>query len=262
MKCQPSFFYSEKIAERRQQQAKQRLGESVVYRLLVFAFYLLGARREEIAEFFGFTLASVKAIVARLISHGILALDDRRRSHPGVPPPVPPPVVEDSTIKVEKEGSKIVLSGYFEIPLPSNKDRLSRKIFVLNLFNADIISRAEAATLLNCSPEAISLNIKKFREGGAIALMDQRRGQSYDYKFTSNVRGEMVYSCSMIAIEGERISSITISEHLQKAGYQDLSQRGIRKHMTEIGIVAIKDRLREDVKVAVNDRVKKNQPIR
>jgi hypothetical protein len=60
--------------------AETALGPDVIKRLLIYALYLLGFKREVLAEMFGYQLAGVKSIIDRVSSHGLEGLLDRRRT--------------------------------------------------------------------------------------------------------------------------------------------------------------------------------------
>jgi len=71
------------------------------------------------------------------------------------------------------------------------------------------------------------------------SIIDNRRGQSQDYRFTPEVKAELIQQIAANAICKKPTSSSVISEHLKQRCNLDLPDRSIRLHVKRMGLSEI-----------------------
>jgi len=76
MNCETPPF-SPKLSSQRVSQAKSLLGEKAVQKILVYALFLLGAKRSEISSFSGMPPGSIRSLVLSMNHRGLAGLEDQ-----------------------------------------------------------------------------------------------------------------------------------------------------------------------------------------
>jgi len=148
--CPWTLTCSQAHADKRLRAASSTVGEAVVQRLLAYALFLMGAKREEIAAQLSMPLGTLLSLLTRIGQHGVAAIEDRRFRHsafaPPLPPTVPPPsvAVSSSTVQITMGSPAITVS----IP---QRNRLQTKVVLLTLLDSGVLERAQVARLLGYS---------------------------------------------------------------------------------------------------------------
>ena len=170
--CPSSLTFSTAHADKRVQAAATTLGEVVVQRLLAFALFLMGARREDIAQHLSIPLGTLFSLLTRVGQHGLPALEDRRHRHSQFRPPPHPSTVP---LKVAAKKSGIVLdfgpSGA-TVSIPGHHP-LQTKVFLLTLLHSGVLDRSRVARWLE-SPSVV-------REGGRVMAWHNPGHPGYAY---------------------------------------------------------------------------------
>lgn len=216
------------------------LGKDVLVRLLIYALYLLGFKRDTLARLFGYQLAGIKSIIERVNSFGLEGLIDRRRS-----------IKEQESSKPEisltTQDIVIFLPGPVDLKLKQD-DLLARKIMATTLVDAGIITSLQGAEILEYTPQAFSRLLKRYREKGSTDLIDKRRGQQHDYKVDLAVKSEILYhflkfSCQNIFFSSKDIHRAVNETFPEKA----ISERTIRHYLTIWGFSRVHRRLNAEL---------------
>ncbi len=216
------------------------LGRDVLTRFLIYALYLLGFKREALAEMFGYQLSGVKSIVDRVGTSGLEGLQDRRRT-------VKEPEAMEPEIKVQKDAIMLYTPEPLEISFKAG-DFLARKVVASVLADSEIISPAQGAALLDYTPQAFNRLLQRYRQEGSLRLIDQRKGQRHDYKVDLPVKSEILYHFVRLSCLNEPFSSKEIHEAVSRAfPEKEISERTIRHHLTLLGFSAVQKRLKEEL---------------
>lgn len=70
-------------------------------------------------------------------------------------------------------------------------------------------------------------------------MIDKRKGQIQDYRFTPEIKAELIQQVTANAITGKRTSSRVISEQINERCGLNLPDRSIRLHMKKLGLLTI-----------------------
>ena len=249
---------SQALARTRLNKAVVALGEEVVRRIVAFGLFLIGFPRESVANSLGFSTAGLKSLVDQVLKDGVARFLDRRKkqSYPSIARAEPAkPQLE---IGLEEGFVEVKLSGPCKLTVKDG-DRLGRKILAMMLIDSGLISQRKGARLIGCKPLAVSKNLQLYRQEGSRALVDRRVGQRRDYKFTTSIKGELIYAFTMDILKECRTSQGTITSYLEKTFNRPFSTRTVSYHLAKSGLNDIKKRLISDIMCEVNDRVEKKR---
>ena len=79
LNCPYSLAFSSTHSLKRLEKADKILGKSLVNRIIGFALFLLGAKREDIAQYLSLPFGTFLSFLTRIDQHGLLAFEDRRK---------------------------------------------------------------------------------------------------------------------------------------------------------------------------------------
>lgn len=226
--------FSSTHAQKRQEKACEVMGESVVSRILAFALFLLGGKREEIGEYLGIPLGTLLSFLTRMNACGLPALEDRRISPVKNLPEIRklPKCcvnVQDQNISIQFGTTEPLL----EIP---RANQLQAKTVLFTLLSHGLLSTNEAAAALELSARRVRDLSAKMHEYDVDALIDKRRGQQQDYRFTPEVKAELVQQFALNAISGQSTSSRTLAKNLKQRCKVIISDRTIRLQAQKLGL--------------------------
>ncbi len=74
-------------------------------------------------------------------------------------------------------------------------------------------------------------------------MIDQRKGQLSDYRFTAEVKAELIQQFVLDIVAEGRASGRSLSEHLLSRCELRLSERSIRDQLGKLGLSRIKESL-------------------
>jgi hypothetical protein len=236
-----SARFSAALQQQRMGQARKILGEKVVDRILCFALYLLGIERSSIAELIGSPAGTVRSIVRAVLHGGIAAFEDRRRRSSTFLPPQP----KEMRITVgrrEQEGVSVDFEGKGGIQIPAGNS-LQARVVVLTLLSGGLVGSGDAAEALGLST-VHTLNLARALEREDIrTLIDRREGQKQDYRFTAEVKAELIQQFVLDIVTEGRASGRSLAEHLAGRCELRLSERSIRDQLSRLGLSRIKESL-------------------
>ena len=187
--CLNELSFSETHSRKRFAKAYRVFGRAVVHRIVGFALFLLGAKREDIAQALSLPLGTFFSFLNRASRSGIAALVDQR-TRPTPQPPIRKPGL-NVTLRVEDDAIHVVFNDDSTVALPK-ADLLQCKIVLLCLVNAKLLSPQHVSQALGLSERRIRSLKSNFLAQGSPALFDQRRGQQKDYRVTPEVKAEIV----------------------------------------------------------------------
>lgn len=234
LRCPSDLSFSATHAAKRLQKAYRGLGVSVVHRIIGFALFLLGANRQQIAQYLGMPFGTFLSFLTRVEKHGLVGLEDRRSSSAG-----------RQTRVVSPQGWSVrALGKHIEMPLDSEHNSieipqanaLQSKVVLLTLLQNRFLSAQQVSEALGLSQRHTRALSARLYQQDAAALIDQRKGQLSDYRFTAEVKAELVQQFTAHAICGQRTSSRYLSEELERRCELHLSDRTIRFHIKKMGL--------------------------
>ena len=240
--CPSALSFSETHSNKRVEAASKTLGEGVVKRVLAFALFLMGARREDIARHLSIPLGTFLSLLTRIARHGLPAVEDRRHRHseflplPERPRPAP---------RVTSKKSEIVLNFGGQgrtVSIPTSNS-LQTKVFLLTLLHNGFLDRTRVADLLGYSSTHTARMARQLAEGDVAALLDKRQGQKEDYRVTPEVKAELVQQFAVDVIARGKTSGEAISVELQDRCGIALPARTVRHHLARMGLPAIRHSL-------------------
>ena len=237
--CQKAFF-SSSLQQQRLEQARSVLGERVVDRLLCFSLFLLGIQRNTIAELLDAPPGTVRSVVRSVLHDGLPALEDRRSFSSTFLPSRQEPV----KITIEKSPEMITVnlgdSGRIEIPL---ENVLQQRVVLLSLLTDGLLSTREVSETLGLSMVHTRELSEKLSAGDVASLIDKRSGQTQEYRFTPEVKAQLIEQFVVDLVRDGRVSGRQMAEHLQQRCGIELSERSIRDHLRKLGLSRIKKSL-------------------
>ena len=242
--CQ-NLKFSPELAEQRLEQAKSILGISVLKRILCFALYLLGAKRSVIASTLGIPSESAKTTLRVLLRDGLSAFEDRRQKKSTFLPPAS--IASQIKINVQKDSEHFIFeikpSGdCIKVPLTNP---IQAKTLLLTLMNSGLLPASEISKALGLTIPHVRELGKKLTQEDVLGLADKRRGQTQNYRITTEVVALLIQQFAAHAVTGKSISSIVLAQELNKQQGLGLSDRTIRSHTQKLGLPMIAKSLPE-----------------
>jgi hypothetical protein len=250
MNCLNELSFSETHSRKRLAKAHRVFGRAVVHRIVGFALFLLGARREDIAQALSLPLGTFFSFLNRASRSGTAAFVDQR-TRPTPQPPIREPGLT-VTLRVEEEAIHVVFNDDSTVTLPK-ADPLQCKTVLLCLVNAKLLSPQQVSQALGLSERRIRALKSDFLAQGSPALFDQRCGQQKDYRVTPEIKAEIVQQFVVNVVAARKTSGHRLAEDLRDRCALHVSPRTIRLHTGKLGLRALRESL-----PALLESVKKN----
>ncbi len=242
LRCQELPRLSEQKSRNRLASANNVLGPALVSRVVGFALYLLGASRRALAEITGLRPDALKALVSRVLSDGLPALEDRRRRLPTAFP-APALVRPQPRVQVRDETVVIELDEHQKIEI-LRKNRLQCRTVLLTFLEANLLGIDQVADALNLSKVRVRSLRAVLQNEGVPGLMDQRKGRR-EYRVTPGVKAEIIQQFMLNLATNVSTSSARLQEDLDERCQIQLGPRTIRLHLERLGLRGIGKSLRE-----------------
>jgi len=252
LNCPLTLTFSPTFRAKRLRKACDLLGTAVVKRLVAFVLFLLGANREDIARFVSMPFGTFLSLLIRIETIGLAGFEDRRKSSPLEHVQTQSPAM---TLRVKDRSVSVVPSAeahIIDIP-PGNA--LQAKVVLLTFLDNGLLSSKDTSYVLEFSQRHTRELNSRLREKDAYALMDNRKGQLRDYRFTPQIKAEIVQQFAANAISGTKTSSRTIAGQIERRCGLHLSDRSLRLHIHKLGLSYIVQSLPQLV-----DTLKKTLP--
>ncbi len=148
---------------------------------------------------------------------------------------------------VKKENGYLRISigsSGVEFTMPAG-NRLQCKAVLFTLLDNGLVAASEVAKAVGLSRRRVRDLTAAMREKDLPALLDRRKGQEKDYRFTPEIKSELVQQFALNALSGQPTSGRAIAEDLQRRCEMELSERSVRLHLNKLGLVRIADSLPE-----------------
>lgn len=240
--CQ-NLSFDQKLSAKRLKKAQGIFPIKILLNIICLSLYLLGMERSMIASVLDLSPNTVRTKIRIFFSDGACALFDRRKKI--LDPQVkdePETCVKSQTVVEQTKEELVLRVGDICIAIPKN-NYLQTRAVILTLIQNKIITKAEAAENLNLSPVHIGCLCNKLKDKDIHFLLDQRKGQKQDYKFTPEVKAQLIQIFTINSLTGKSTSGKAIGEKLDAMFETSFSERSIRFHMRKLGLRQIKSTL-------------------
>ena len=254
LNCPTSLTYSATHSHKRFEKASKIFGVTILKRIIGFALFLLGANRREIADFLNIPYGTFLSFLTRMEKFGLPAFDDRRKNDPVEIRPSPA-WLEISLGNQEKSLCIQFDRSHTPLVIPET-NALQTKLLLLTFVHNQLLSAEDVSRILGCSPRHVRELSHRIDERDVQALLDHRKGQLSDYRFTPAIKAELIQQFAANAITGNPVSSRALSDSLQQRCHLLLSDRSIRHHVNKLGLSTIRNSLPalvEDLKKTTDD---------
>jgi len=234
--CQ-TIPFSQKLQQQRMTQAQSILGSRVVKHIVCFVLYLFGVDRKSISDLLRTPPGTIRSIIRAILHNGLPALEDRRQSSSTFLPPQE----KSFKVNIRTEGQSVIIdfgvAGQLAIP---RQNTLQTRVILLTLLDNNLISTREVSEVLGFSM-AHALNLaQKLHTDDITALIDKRQGQQQEYRFTPEVKAELIQQFVLDIVSSGKSSGKLLANHLQERSELALSERSIRDHIRKLGLSRIK----------------------
>ena len=142
----------------------------------------------------------------------------------------------------DEQGVGVDLEGRGRIQIPQEND-LQARVVLLTLLGSGLVGTREVSEVLGLSTVQ-TLNLARALEREDIrGLIDKREGQKQEYRFTAEVKAELIQQFVLDIVAEGRASGRSLSEHLLDRCELRLSERSIRDQLGKLGLSKIKESL-------------------
>lgn len=236
-----NISFSNELSGQRMARAQKVLSTKVVNRILCFALYLLGADRKSISNVLKTPPGSIRSIIRAIFHGGLSAFEDRRRSTSTFLPLQETKRV-NLTVGMQTEWIVIDLGEVGQIKIPSQHS-LQAKVILLTMLNNGLLSTREVAEALDISTAHVLNLARGLHTDDSAVLIDKRQGQRQEYRFTPEVKAEVIQQFVLDVVVEGRTSGKQLSERLEERCQLRLSERSIRHHVKDLGLARVKKSL-------------------
>jgi len=235
--------FSETQSRKHLERAYGVLGKTLVNRIIAFALYLLGAKREDICEYLSIPTNTLVSLFTRIFKNGVEGFKDRRLSINSVQPKTRS---EKLFCEITEGGNISIIDGNQSLSLNIPVENISqRKVVLLTFVENGLLSRSAVSRVLGVSIRHVNNLKKKLEKEDAFGLQDQRSGQIDDYKFTPRIKSKLIMQFVENAINGRKTSSKILGKDLEANKQLILSARSIRMHISKLGMTGMGKKIRD-----------------
>ncbi|MFQ5866097.1 MAG: hypothetical protein ACE5IW_12805 [bacterium] len=239
--CPISLSFSKTHSDKRLEKAYETFGINTINQIISFTLFLLGAKRQDIAQYLEIPMGTFLSFLTRTDRYGLSAFEDRRKSSPFKVVRAEAPL--KISLDVTEQNLIIQLNGNNQSIIIPRENQLQCKVILLTFLNNGLLSAKEVSDVLGLSVRHTRELNTKMHEGDVSCLIDKRKGQIHDYRFTPEIKAELIQQVAANAITGKPTSSRVISEQINERCNLTLPDRSIRLHMKKLGLPKISESL-------------------
>lgn len=236
--------FSSLRAQQRIEKALLVFPKALLFKLLAFSLYLLGAPLKELSVLLGIHEESIRTYARVACRDGVQALVDRRRADAPAPPSASLPEPSRPSVRMDDGCLVIALASVNgEIRIPASHQVQSRTV-LLTLANSGLLSLPEVATASGLSQRTCRHLAHQLQDHDVDqALVDKRQGQTQDYRFGPAQKAELIQQFAARAVTGHSTGSEDLAEAIGQATGTSVSPRTVRWHVDKLGL----DKLRHSL---------------
>lgn len=243
--CQDIAF-NPNLSTNRMEKAETAFGRKVLINILCLCLYLLGVKRVKIGSTLEISENTVRAKLRTFLKGGFYSLGDRRQKS------LVQHTEEDrkkgsvmSKAAINRTQDEIVIAIENSSIVLSRKNNLLTRAVLLTLADGNLLTKAEVADILELSKAHVSYLCKELKDKDIHCLIDKRKGSQEDYKFTPDVKAELIKEFTVSCLTGESASGKAIGKKMDQTFKTSFSERSVRFHMHKLGLSSIKKTLPE-----------------
>ena len=218
-------------------QAQSILGNRVVKHIICFVLYLFGVDRKSISDLLSTPAGTIRSIIRAILRDGLPALEDRRERSSTFLPPAAKSF--KATIRTEEQLVIVDLGALGQLTIP-RQNTLQMRVILLTLLDNNLIGTRDVATVLGISTVHTMNLALKLHTDDITALIDKRQGQQQEYRFTPDVKAELIQQFVLDIVSSGKSSGKLLAKHLEQRCELTLSERSIRNHISKLGLSKIK----------------------
>lgn len=240
MNCE-NLTFSQYLSDKRITQARNLLGVKVIQKLIGYALFLLGATRSSISSSINMAPGSVRSLILSLNRKGLPALEDQRSKTSSFRPPPSSHI----TLNLHAHGDCLRVkseSGDLQIDTPES-NIVQKKVLLLSLLQNNLLELSEVAEALNLSQNRTLKLADILQRSDVEGILDRRQGQKKDYRFTPDVKAELIQQFVIDILTHGKTSGEQLALHLNQRCGLVLSPRSILHHLSALGLTQIKTSL-------------------
>jgi len=234
--------FSKSLSDRRIAKAEQTMGKTPVQKILAFALFLLGLDRTSIASRLGIPPGTVRSLVRSFNNNGIAAFFDRR-TKTLLPKAEQIPERSDPYLEIGSETVNVHLVNDKMIVHIPKSNRIQTRVVLLTLLGSRVLKCSEVAIAIGLSEDRTMKLANKLRQYDAESIIDQRQGQQKEFRFTPELKSELIQQFVVDIVTEGRTSGVQLSRHLEERCQISLSSRSILHHLSKLGLKHIKSSL-------------------
>jgi len=147
--CPIDLHFSKTHSNKRIEKAYEGLGVKIITRIIGFTLFLLGAKREDIAQYLQISMGTFLSFLTRADQYGLLAFEDRRKSACKKVVTTEAPV--KVSLAVTEQNVIIQLGGNNQEIIIPRKNLLQCKVILLTFVNNGLLTAKEVSDVLGFS---------------------------------------------------------------------------------------------------------------
>ena len=234
MDCDHLKFNPE-YSQQRIAKAEKAIGKTLVQKILAIALFLLGVDRASIGTRLSIPPGTIRSLIRNFSHNGAVALLDRRTKT------LLPKAEQDSkqaepTVSFDNEALKIRLTGDLPVITIPQTNSVQVKVILLSFLNSRILKGSEVASAIGLSEDRTLKLARKLAQSDVESIIDQRRGQQVDFRFTPQLKSELIQQFVIDIVTEGRTSGNQLAKHLEERCQITLSSRSILHHLSKLGL--------------------------
>ncbi len=205
--------FSQELQQHRMTKAQSILGNKVVKHIICFILYIFGVDRKSISDLLSTPPGTIRSIIRAILHDGLPALEDRRRrSSTFLPLPQ-----KSLKVNIRTVGQSVFVdfgaAGELKIP---RQNTLQIKVILLTLLDNNLVSTREVAEVIGFSMVHMLNLAQILHTDDVMALIDKRKVQQQEYRFTSDVKAELIQQFVLDIVSSGKSSGKLLTKHLQE----------------------------------------------
>lgn len=229
------FKFNPEYSQQRIAKAEKAIGKILVNKILALALFLLGVDRASISSRLSIPPGTMRSLIRSFNSNGLLALLDRR-TKTLLPKTEQSSKRFEPTVKIEDESLKIDLAENLPVIAIPKTNHVQIKVVLLSLLNSKILTCRDVASTIGLSEDRTMKLARKIKQIDVESVIDQRRGQKTDFRFTPELKSELIQQFVIDIVTEGSASGKQLARHLEERCQITLSSRSILDHLSKMGL--------------------------
>jgi hypothetical protein len=234
MDCDHLKFNLE-YSQQRIAKAEKAIGKILVQKILAIALFLLGVDRASISSRLSMPPGTIRSLIRNFSHNGVASLLDRR-TKTQLPKAEQTPRQAEATISRDNESLKIQLARDLPAITVLKTNSVQAKVVLLSLLNSQLLKCSEVASAIGLSEDRTLKLARKLTQSDVESIIDQRRGQQVDFRFTPQLKSELIQQFVIDIVTEGSTSGKQLAKHLEERCQITLSSRSILYHLSKLGL--------------------------